>query len=98
MLSSSDMQLVYVELYKVMRNYVWSFDVVEQLADLEVEVYQAFPNMSTVRSKFEKLRNLISEQCRADEELEAVVSDFDETIQSDDTLYARIYQVSEVAI
>lgn len=98
MLSSSEMQNVYVDLYQTMRNYIWSFDVIEQLADLEVEVYRAFPDMLAVRSKFEKLKGLIQEQCRADEDLNAVVETFSETIQSDDALYAKLHQVNEVII
>lgn len=43
-ITSSDIQVQYVKLYEFMMDYLWEFPTVQALADLEIAIYQRFPD------------------------------------------------------
>lgn len=96
MISSALVQRDYNRLYKELRRYIWDFQVVESIADLEIEVYRLCPTMMYIREKFEKLRSEIREIEYEDEDLKKSMDRFEDTIYSDDDTYAKLNKVMEV--
>lgn len=96
MISSSEFQVAYQNLFKQLRNYIWDVDTVENIADLEVAIYDAFPNRDVMRQKFNRLRCDINYANVDDEELKKAIDSLDSLLQADDTLYVDLYKVQEV--
>ena len=96
MLEINDIQSAYNNLYKVLRNYFWPIDTVEKLAELEIECYKSFPDISALRSLFEKLFLDIRECAAENEELSKQCDKFREIVQSSDSIYNKLTKVNEV--
>ena len=43
-MNSNEIQNAYVDLYTQMRKYIWPFDVIDILVDLEIESFKSFPD------------------------------------------------------
>lgn len=78
-----------------MRNYIWDFDTVCALADLEEASYTTCLDLDEVTRALNRLKVRCVEQIREDEELEAVFDAFTEGLDTDGT-YVKLYQVKEV--
>lgn len=96
MINSITIQTEYQKLYAQVRRYLWPFDVVEILAELEIACYQAFPSVQDIRGKFSKLQRELSDTAKNDEELQKSLTDFENVINSDDTTYLTLNKVREV--
>lgn len=90
MLSLVDLKKYYVKMYSELRNYVWNFNTINHLAELEIAVYRRFPDVLEIRSKFDALYMCIRDICDEDEDLSAVVNNFKNIINSSDQFYSRI--------
>lgn len=55
MITSVQLQNAYIQMYRCMREYIWPYEAVSALADLEVSIFCAFPNMYEVRNNLAKL-------------------------------------------
>ena len=95
MISSVDVQNAYINLYKKLREYIWSAPVIEIIADLETAVYEVFPNMEDIRKQFKLLKYELYEVLRDDEEMQEAVDAFEDII-SDEITYSRLNKVQEV--
>lgn len=95
MITSTDLQRNYVKIFSLMRNYVWTFDIVECLADLEVATYNAFINVEEVRRCFDRLKSLIRDVTRNDEELKEALDKFQSILDLQEEYYYRILKVQE---
>ena len=98
MVSSQELQNAYNWFYECMREYVWDMDVVEILAELEVGVYDAFPDKEKLVKTAERLEREIREFYKDDEDLEKSFTELKELIDSDDRLYLPLYKVNEVLV
>lgn len=91
------LQTLYNKLYAEFRNYVWEFDIVELLSDLEIEVYQVFPDVDKLNSKFQKLKRQVSfTDAFQDDSLKDVFINFENAICDIDRLYADLRSFKEV--
>ena len=54
-ITSSDIQVAYTKLYACMMNYLWDFNTVKNLANLEIAIYKRFPD----KEEMEKYINLL---------------------------------------
>ena len=109
MLSLQDLQRAYIKLYKKLREYIWDVSTVEDIAELEVAVYNRFPNIHAIRSHTNKLRSDIRDVINAersqrniyadDYTLEDAINDFEELINSEDSneIYSPLVKVMEVS-
>lgn len=79
----------YINLYKEMMKYIWSYDTVELLAELEVAVCNIFPIMTDVRTKFQRLENSIRNQIREDEKMKNAFDEF-RALMEEEITYANI--------
>ena len=83
-------------MYTELRNYIWGFDTVERLADLEVEVYNSFPDISKIQSTFNALYVDVRDMFDEDEELAEAVNSFKELIESiEGDFYLKLDKVQE---
>lgn len=97
MVASIELQTSYITLYKQMRKYIWDFDTVEALADLEVAVFKKFPASLELHSSLSKLKACIGSLIAEDEDLRTAIKSFDELVsESDHSMYSKLIQVREV--
>ena len=96
MISSAIIQREYNRLYREIRRYIWDFQAVEALADLEVAVYQLCPDMQMIRDRFGRLQIYLRDIEIEDEELSKAANRFESLIMEDEEPYARLYQTKEV--
>lgn len=96
MISSITIQTQYQKLYSALREYLWPFDTVELIADLEIACYQAFPAIEDVKSRISNLRREISSVLKDDEELRTQFDEFEEMLNGQDTVYLTLNKVKEV--
>ena len=96
--SASEFQILYIKLYTQLRKYIWDYSIVVQIADLEVAVYTAFPELNVVARCFDALRASVSrtDVYREDEELKEAFEEFDEAVETVDNLYLPITTFEEV--
>ena len=88
-ITSSDIQVKYQKLYRFLMQYLWQYNVVEDLANLEIACYQRFPDKEEMLRCLKKLNNGIKStynELSDDEEpefeaaydaLEAAIEDYD---------------------
>ena len=97
MLNSSDIKLAYNELYKVMRNYIWDYNTVVDLANLEVESYTTFPDVDNLKRLYNILFQDILSMYHEDEELRDAFDEYSETLDNSiDGVYTKLSKVNEV--
>lgn len=96
MITLQDLTREYVKLYECVRRYIWPYDTVEDLAELEIAIYNRFPNIEDVRKKFETFYRDIQLECKADKELQGQVDAFRKVLDSEDIVYSKLYKVEEV--
>lgn len=95
MMALTDLKKGYVKMYEEIRNYIWDFNTVKHLADLEISVFRRFPHLPEVRSNFNQLFSCISRICGEDEYLAEAVENFRALINSTDEIYSMIIQPRE---
>lgn len=96
MITLTDLTRQYIKMYEVVRQYIWPYATVEDLANLEVAIYNRFPDIGDVKSKFDKFYRDIQLECKDDEELDSAVNALKEVIYSDDSMYSPLSKVNEV--
>lgn len=98
MTRAEELQNVYVDLYIQFRNYVWNFDTIEALADLETAVYQKFPDIDDIKKKFKDFKKLVSSTgtYNNDEELKEAFSEFEDMLDKVEEIFADIETYEEV--
>lgn len=96
MLDSMEIRNLYNTLYSEMRKYIWDFDTVKCLADLEISCYDALQDIQAVCSNLNKLSLMVHDIRRDDELLDSAFSDFEELLDYSDDVFLKIFQVSEV--
>lgn len=94
--SVKDLQRAYNELYVQLRKYIWGFNVVMDIAELETSVYEACPDMDSVVRNLTRLSTSIRETQLEDEDLDKAICDFQELINDSDGYYLKLVTISEV--
>lgn len=97
MLNISELKTAYNRIYRYIRAYEWDFVTVKALADLEISVYKSFPDMNEVRSNFNLLCSLIRNVSYQDDDLCNAIDSFSNLV-SEDCVYSKLYQVTEVLL
>lgn len=105
MTCSVDFQNAYVDLYGYMRNYIWDLDVVEMLADVEVDTYDAFIDLEKLSRDFQKLYEEVKDVAKENDDEDLIKSAdafkkmIDDALAEDEpTAYLDLYKVQETAI
>jgi hypothetical protein len=90
-----DISYAYVKLYRELRNYIWPYETVEHLAELEIAVHNRFPNLHDVRRCFSLLSQDIHRSNIHDEDLDKAMEQFRSYIESDDSVLYAILPKTE---
>ena len=90
MITSKQLQSAYVDLYEVLREYIWPSYVVNSLADFEISVYKAFPDLDEVRSNYSKLKYECLRFITDDIELQTEFDNFYDVLNSSTILYHKL--------
>lgn len=92
-----DISHEYVRLYRELRNYIWPYDTVEHIAELEIAIHNRFPNLQDVRKYFNLLCQDINRSEVDDEDLDRAIKQFESCIESEgNTMYATLIKTEEV--
>ena len=101
---SVDFQNAYVNLFSLMRNYIWDLDVIEMLADVEVATFDAFIDMDKLNRCYSKLYPSIiavADECK-DEDMRKAADVFkqqiEDALQDETPAVLDIARVQETAI
>jgi len=95
MISLQDLKRNYVKLYSEIKNYIWPFDTVEDLANLEIACFNRFPDIDEIRNLFRKLRSDMFSEIHEYDELKEAVENFQEFIDADEQIYSQLTSVTE---
>lgn len=96
MIASQDFRNIYEKFYDEMRLYLWPYDVLEQLAQVEIDIYSAFIDRDKLKADFYKLQNSIRDVLRDDEDFSKVNQELMDLIEDEDTdAYQTISRVNE---
>lgn len=96
MILSTSLQNAYVDMYKEVRNYIWGIDVVEKLAELELSVYQALPDITDIKKKFNTFYSYVKTTAKEDNELQGALQAFRDMLDSADDVALKLTKVQEV--
>ena len=96
MISGNDLQRAYIDLYKEMRRYLWSYEAMRTLAMLEVSIYDRFPDIQHVRSYTIILRSIASNITEDDPDVMSKFDNLFKVIDDSENMYSLLPQVQEV--
>lgn len=95
-LSAQDLRNIYQKLYAKMRDYLWPYDTLETLANIEVNIFSAFVDIQKLRTDCGKLYSAIKDTCKEDEELAKIYNRLAKIIDNDDIqMYSKLPKVTE---
>ena len=95
--SSQDFRNVYEKFYNAIRQYLWPFEVLKELSEVENDIYAAFVDVDKLRIDFAKLRKSMKDTLKEDEELSKYTNMISEYIEDKDAgSYFRLPRVNEV--
>lgn len=95
-MNSNEIQNAYVDLYTQMRKYIWPFDVIDILVDLEIESFKSFPDVMKLRELLDRLHREIQSTLSEDKDFETSYSSFKKLLDDDNAMYKLLEQVREV--
>ena len=88
MIQTTDLQRCYVRLYKSLMHYIFDFDTVLALADLEISSYRIFPDMDEVSKNLNKLKSQLRYLGLTDDkDLNKALDKFDELLEDTEVYY-----------
>lgn len=84
----NEMQTQYIRLYKLLRQYIWEYQVVEHIGELEVLAFTAFADREELIHALNKLKQDIkaTDVWLKDEELRKQFDAFEEFLALGDTV------------
>lgn len=92
----NELRNLYIDMYSCLRNYTWSFDAICILADIETEVYQAFPDTERLASLLNKFKLMILPVYKDDENIKQTIDNFIDTLNNITDTYVKLDRVQEV--
>lgn len=98
MISQNEIQSLYMDLYRSIRKYLWPFNTVVHIADLEIECYKAFPDIELLRDRLKVLSSDVASVSREDEELNDALEAFSDALNNVTTVYNKLNKFEEVVV
>lgn len=97
MISSQDFRNKYEKFYDNMRLYLWPYDTLEQLGQVEVDIYSAFIDRDKLSSDFYRLSSSLKDVLEEDKEFNKAYKDLQKVIDAEDRdSYHYIQRVEEI--
>lgn len=97
MTSSVIIQNQYISLYKLLRNYLWNFQTVEDIAELEMECFRALPDVDRIKMKLNAVSNAAIYVIRDDDKLKECLDSFYKLLE-DSSVCKKILISQEVVV
>lgn len=99
--TSSDIQVKYEQLYKFLMGFLWEFKVVQDLANLEIAIFKRFPDKDEMLNCLRILKTSISYTYNEmaeddDEDFKTAVDKLEEAINNYEDPGFELYSVEEV--
>ena len=94
---TNQLKTAYNRMYAVLSDYIWDYDIVEALVDVELETYKIFPDMESLRNKLWSLRMLVRQTADESRILDAI-STFSDAVDDVEGVYAKIVYPKEVSV
>jgi hypothetical protein len=95
-ISSQDFRNIYEKFYNLMRNYLWPYQTLKELANLETDIYAAFIDFNQLEADFSKLRSSIKDACKDDDKLAECANKIQSMLGTKGECYfARLPRVAE---
>lgn len=96
-ISSQDFRNQYERFYAQMRKYLWNYQALKELAEIEANIYTAFIDIDKLRADFARLEKYTKEVCKEDELFKKEFDRMSKLINKEnDIYYARLPQVGEI--
>lgn len=94
---TNQLKTAYNRMYAVLSDYIWDYDIVEALVDVELETYKIFPDIESLRNKLRSLRMLVRQTADESRILDAI-SAFSDVVDDVEGVYAKIVYPKEVSV
>lgn len=94
---TNQLKTAYNRMYAVLSDYIWDYDIVEALVDVELETYKIFPDIESLRNKLRSLRMLVRQTADESRILDAI-STFSDAVDDVEGVYAKIVYPKEVSL
>ena len=98
--SSQDFRNTYEKFYSEIRKYLWPYDALKVLGDIEVDIFTSFIDMPKLSNDLTKLSSFIKETMKEDEDLNKQYYELVDMVakaQEPDTMtYSRLGKVNEI--
>ena len=94
---TNQLKTAYNRMYDVLSDYIWDYDIVEALVDVELETYKIFPDIESLRNKLRSLRMLVRQTADESRILDAI-STFSDAVDDVEGVYAKIVYPKEVSV
>lgn len=100
-ITSSDIQVKYEQLYHFLMGFLWEFQTVQAIANLEIAIFKRFPDKEEMQRCLRELKQDIiytaNELAEDDEaEFKETVEDLEQAIEDYDNAGFELYGVEEV--
>lgn len=96
-ISSQDFRNTYQKFYNDVRQYLWPYNVIEEIATVQDDIFTAFIDIEQLRNDFRKLYKSIKEAIDEDEFLNKSYKELSELIENEyENPYLKISRVEEV--
>lgn len=97
MISSQEFRNKYEKFYDCMRMYLWPYDILEILADVEATIFSAFIDVPKLRLLLDKLEGQIKQNFEDDELLQKSFNNIKKLVEDkDEEIYLPLTRVKEV--
>lgn len=101
MIQSSEIQKLYIDLYKELKEFIWPIRVVERIADLEVACFDKFPSVSAIQNCLRRLKLDTYIDMKSSDEFKPVLDKFDKFEKflddnKNEKLYSKVVVLKEV--
>lgn len=97
MIQQTQLQSAYNTLYDRIAKYIWPFNTIVTLADLEVIVYTAFPDLENINRLFKSLILELRSAADKDADLKAAIEQFHDLISERPEVFIKIPVPMEVS-
>ena len=96
-LSSQDFRNKYEKFYIQLRSFLWPYDVLKQIAEVEIDIYSAFIDLDKIGQDCTKLYSSIKDVCKEDDAVADAYNAVADLVNTQDpVIYARLPKVNEV--
>lgn len=100
-ITSKDLQVKYEQLYHFLMQYLWEFQTIQEIANLEIAIFKSFPDKDEMMRCLRHLKQDIfytyNELSEIDEEeFKETVEDLEQAIEDYEGVGVELYGVEEV--